>query len=200
MSNKFSLSTLLKITMLSAIAFILMFLELKIPLFPEFLKIDISDLPALVGAFAFGPLAGVLVELIKNLLHLLRTSTGGVGELANFLVGIALVIPAAYVYTKNKSKKTALLGLVLGVITMTIVGALSNYYILIPFYKNFMPLDAIISMSAAANKNIVDLKTLIIYAIIPFNILKGTVISIITIMIYKHISIILHSEHKKQNS
>jgi len=146
MSNKFSLSTLLKITMLSAIAFILMFLELKVPLFPEFLKIDISDLPALVGAFAFGPLAGVLVELIKNLLHLLRTSTGGVGELANFLVGIALVIPAAYVYTKNK------------------------------------------------------LKTLIIYAIIPFNILKGTVISIITIMIYKHISIILHSEHKKQNS
>ncbi|BEP28021.1 ECF transporter S component [Helicovermis profundi] len=194
MSNKFSLSTLLKITMLSAIAFILMFLELQVPLFPEFLKIDISDLPALIGGFAFGPLAGVIVELIKNLLHLFRTTTGSVGELANFLVGSALVLPAAYIYKVKKSKKTALIGLMVGTISMAIVGGLANYFILLPFYQNFMPLDAIIGMSSKANGAIVDMKTLILYAIVPFNLFKGIVVSFVTLLLYKHISQLLHSK------
>jgi len=177
-----------KVSILSVIAFIVMFIEAPIFLFPGFLKIDLSDVPALVAGFALGPAAGVAVELLKNILHLLRTSTGGVGEVANFIIGASMVAPAAFIYHKRKDKHGAMLGLFVGVVIMSIVGALANYFILIPFYQNFMPIDAIIGMSAKANSLIVDLKTLIIYGIIPFNLFKGLIVSIFTMLLYKRIS------------
>jgi len=185
---------MVKVALLSVISFVIMFIEFPLPLFPPFLKIDLSDIGALVGAFAFGPLAGVAIELLKNILHLMRTSTGGVGELANFLIGAAMVAPAGFIYAKNKTMKSAIVGLVAGTILMGVVGAFSNYYILIPFYENFMPIDQIIGMAQAANSLIVDLKSYIIYAVIPFNLIKGIVVSILTMLIYKRISPLLRSD------
>lgn len=193
MNRQSSVNLMVKIALLSVISFVIMFIEFPLPLFPPFLKIDLSDIGALVGAFAFGPLAGIAIELLKNILHLMRTSTGGVGELANFIVGAALVGPAGFVYVRKKSMKTAVIGLVLGTVVMAIVGAAANYFILIPFYENFMPIDQIIQMAQAANSLIVDLKSYILYAVIPFNMLKGIVVSVLTLLIYKRISPLLHS-------
>ncbi|PAB59349.1 ECF transporter S component [Anaeromicrobium sediminis] len=181
-----------KIAVLSVFSYVLMLLELPLFFFPEFLKIDLSDLPALIGALSLGPMAGVLIELIKNLLNLItKSSTGGVGELANFLIGISLIVPASMVYKNNRNRKGALMGMAAGTLTMAIVGALANYFILIPFYSNFMPINAIIDMSRAANKYVVDLKSLILYAVVPFNLIKGTLVSAVTLVIYKKISPIL---------
>ncbi len=193
MNRQSSVNLMVKIALLSVISFVIMFIEFPLPLFPPFLQIDLSDIGALVGTFAFGPIAGITIELLKNVLHLMRTSTGGVGELANFLVGAALVAPAGFIYAKNKSMKSALIGLAVGTVTMGIVGAFANYYILIPFYANFMPIDQIIDMAKAANALIVDLKSYILYAVIPFNVLKGIIVSVLTLVIYKRISPLLHS-------
>lgn len=192
--KKYDLGTQLKITLLGVMAFIIMFLELPLPMFPEFLKVDVSDVPALIAGFALGPVAGVLVELLKNVLHLLRTSTVGVGELANFLIGSAIVVPSSIIYRRDKSKISAIKGLALGVVCMAIMGALANYFILIPFYEKAMgfPVAAIVGMSSAVNGAIKDLPTLILYAIVPFNIIKGIVVSVVTIMIYKYVSPFLH--------
>lgn len=188
-----NIKNMTKISILSVIAFILMQLEFPVPIFPSFLQIDLSDLPALVGGFALGPVVGILIVLFKNLMHLIQTSTSGVGELANFLVGIALVAPASLIYYRNKTKKNAIIGLFIGTIAMGIMGGLANYYILLPFYANVLkfPIDAIVEMGNIVNSNIVDLNSLIIYAIIPFNILKGIMLSVITMLIYKRISSLL---------
>ena len=188
-----NIKNMTKISILSVIAFILMQIEFPIPIFPSFLKIDLSDLPALVGGFALGPIVGILIELFKNLMHLIQTSTSGVGELANFLVGVALVAPASLIYYRNKIINKSGSGLVGCTIGMGIVGGLSNYYILLPFYANVLkfPIEAIVEMGSLVNSNIVDLNSLIFYAIIPFNILKGIVLSVITMLIYKRISSLL---------
>lgn len=186
-------NTITKIAILSVIAYVLMLLEIPVFFFPGFLKMDLSDLPALIGAFALGPMVGVIIELVKNILHWMTASqTGGVGEIANFIVGTAWILPAAFTYKKLKTKKSAVLGMVIGVIVMAGIAALCNYYFLIPFYANFMPIEAIIEMSAAANAMITNMKTLILYGIIPFNLFKGAIITIITMLIYKKISPILH--------
>ncbi len=193
MKRTSSTNKMVKTSVLSVIAFVLMLIELPVPLFPVFLKLDLSDLPALVGGFAMGPAAGVAIELIKNFLHFItRTSTAGVGELANFIVGAAIVFPASYIYKMKKSKTQAFKALAIGTISMAIAGGLANYFILLPFYAKIMPLEIIIEMGNAANAAIHDMKTLILYAIVPFNLIKGTVISAITLLIYKKISVILH--------
>lgn len=189
--KKYSVNTMTKISILSVIAFIVMFIEAPVFIFPGFLKIDLSDVPALIAGFALGPVAGVLVELLKNILHLLKTTTGGVGEVANFVIGASMVAPAAYIYHMRKDKHGAIIGLGVGIVIMSIVGALANYYVLIPFYQNFMPLDAIIGMSAKANGAIVDMETLILYGIIPFNLFKGVIVAIFTMLLYKKISRLL---------
>ena len=188
-----NINNMTKISILSVIAFILMQLEFPIPIFPSFLKIDLSDLPALIGGFALGPIVGILIVLFKNLMHLLQTSTSGVGELANFLVGVALIAPASLIYYRDKTKKNAIIGLLVGTVAMGIVGGLANYFILLPFYANVLkfPIDAIVEMGNLVNSNIVDLNSLIIYAIIPFNILKGIILSVITMLLYKRISSLL---------
>ncbi len=193
MNRQSSVNLMVKIALLSVISFVIMFIEFPLPFFPPFLKIDLSDMGALIGAFAFGPVAGIAIELLKNILHLFRTSTGGVGELANFLVGAALVAPAGFIYSKKKSMKTALIGLTVGTVVMALLGAFANYFILIPFYENFMPIDQIIQMAQAANALIVDLNGYILYAVIPFNLLKGIAVSVITLLVYKRISPLLHS-------
>ena len=191
---KLSVKTLTKIGILSAAAIILMFIEFVIPFMPPFLKIDLSEIPVLFGVFAIHPLAGVLIELIKNLVHILSTQTAGVGELGNFLVGCAFVLPAGYIYLKNKTFKGALWGLIIGTLSLTVVGTAMNYFIMIPWYVNFagLPLDKIIGMCSGINSMVNDYKTLFFFGIAPFNLIKGIVISIITLLTYKKISFVLH--------
>jgi len=186
-------SFITKVSVLSVIAYVLMFIEVPVIMFPGFLKLDISDVPAILGAFALGPVAGIIIELIKNILHwITRTSTGGVGEFANFVVGCAWIIPAAIIYKMHKSKKYAIVGMIVGTIAMAVIGGIMNYYVMIPFYAKIMPIQVILDMSAAANPLIVDLKTLILYGIVPFNLIKGIIISIVTVLIYKKVSPIIH--------
>ena len=172
------ISTMVKVSVLSALAAVIMFIEFPIPFFPPYLQIDLGDLPALIGAFVFGPIAGMLIELIKNLVHILIKggATGGVGELANFIVGTALVVPAGIIYRKNKSKLNAIIALLVGIIVMVIFAALANYFILLPLYlpggRPYMPL--------------------ILSVLVPFNLIKGTIVSLIAIFIYKYASPILH--------
>ncbi len=190
--NLFTTSSLVKISILSVLSYLIMFVEFPLLFFPEFLKMDLSDIPAIIGGFALGPVAGIFIELVKNFLHFItKTSTGGVGEFANFLIGGAFVAVSSGIYHMNKNKKNAILGCILGSLAMAIIGGIANYYILIPFYSKFMPIEAIVQMGSAVNHLIVDVKTLIYYSIIPFNIIKGIVISSITAVIYKKVAGIL---------
>lgn len=183
---------IVKVGLLSAIALILMYLEFPIPfLFPSFLQMDFSDVPALVGGFALGPVAGVLIGLIKNLFHIMtKSDTAWVGPLANFITGIAFVVPASVIYRYMHTKKGALLGLLVGTVSMTVVMAFANYYIFLPLYETVLgyPMAAIVGMGTMVNPNITDLKTLIILGTAPFNFLKGTAVSVVTLTLYKHIS------------
>jgi riboflavin transporter FmnP len=197
------LNTLVKISLLGAMAFILMFFEIRLPLFPDFLKIDISDVPALLGAFALGPVPGIAIEFLKNLLHgaIKGSQTMWVGELANFLVGSAYVFTAGYIYKKNKSKKTAVQGMILGIAAMVLVASIFNYYVLIPFYATLYGVDVpvIVGMATKANPSITSLWTYILWAVIPFNAIKGVVIAAITAPAYKKVSPIFHKEPAYEN-
>jgi riboflavin transporter FmnP len=193
MKQTTKLNKLIKVSMLSAIGFILMMFNFPITLlFPDFLKVDVGDLPAIIGAFAMGPMYGVAIQAIKNLLHfLLQTSTGGIGELANFLVGSALVLPAGFIYMKDRSKKNAMLGLFVGIFSMAVMGALANYFILLPFYETFMPISIIVELAAKVTPLVKDKFTLVLFSIVPFNLFKGTLVSAITLLIYKRVSRLL---------
>ena len=192
-----STNRMVKISVLAVIAFIIMLFEVSVPLFPGFLKMDLSDVPPLLGAFALGPMAGVVIELIKNILHVVirGTYTAAVGELSNFILGAIFVFTAGSIYLIKKDKKHAIIGMLLGTTFMSIAGILTNYYMIIPFYTKAMglPLDTIIEMGTIANPRIIDLKTMIIYGVTPFNILKGIVISVVVSLIYKKLSSILHN-------
>ena len=196
MKQTANVSYLVKIAMLSALAYAVMFLEFAIPIFPSFLKMDFSDLIPLVGSLALGPLAGVLIELIKNLLHLLTTHTGGVGELANFIVGSAFVATAGLLYFRNKTRKGAIVALIVSILAMIVAGALVNYFITVPLYAVVLHFstEAIVGMSAKVIPAIHDKLTLILYAFCPFNLLKGVILTLITIPLYKKVSPLLHRE------
>ena len=183
-----------KIGILGASAWIVMLLEIALPfIFPDFLKLDFSDAVALIGAFAMGPAAGILIQLVKNLLHLIMTSTSGVGELANFIVGSAFVGAAGLYYKTHKTKKGALVSLSVGTASIVAAGALVNYFITIPLYSILLaPLEAIIGMSSKVIPAIKDKLTLVLFAFCPFNLLKGILLSLIIWPIYKKLSPILH--------
>lgn len=177
--KKRTLSTLIKISVLSAMAFILMYVDFPLPIFPTFLKIDFSDVPALLGAFAMGPVAGIIIELIKNLLIILLkgTQTGFVGELANFIVGAVLVGVAGILYKRTKTRANALVSIIAGIIFMSAVASIANYFVLLPLY----------GMTGAAERY-----SIILSGILPFNLFKGVLAGAITFLAYKKISPILH--------
>lgn len=193
-----NLNKMIKISLLSVMAFILMFFELLIPIFPEFLKIDISDLPAILGAFALGPIEGIEIELFKNVLKVIfkGTSSGFVGELANFIVGSVLVIVAGYIYKYKKSRKTAVLGLIVGSIVMSVVAAVLNYTVFLPLFAVAFkaPIEVFVTAGSKVNSHIHTLKDLVMWSILPFNLLKGIIVSTIALVMYKSVSPILHKE------
>jgi len=184
---------IVKVGFLSALAFILMYLEFQVPLFPGFLKLDFSDLPALIGAFALGPVYGVMIELVKNLVHSTVTQSAGIGEIANFTVGSIFVYTAGIIYNRNKTRKNALFAMIISVFVMAFSASLLNYYVFLPLYQKVMgwPMDAIVGMGRSVNGSIVDVKTLVAYGIFPFNILKGVMLATVTLLIYKKVSLLL---------
>ncbi len=194
--KKINTKMMAQMGMLSAIAVVLMLFEIPLPFAPSFYEIDFSEVPVLIGCFAMGPMAGVIIELLKILLNLCinGTVTAGVGEFANFLIGCALVLPAAFIYKKKKTKKGAIIGLVTGTLFMTFIGCFINAYLLLPTYaKAFgMPIEALVEMGSAVNASITDLFTFVMFAVVPFNLLKGIVVSVIVLLVYKKISPILH--------
>ena len=177
--------------MLAAVAYLLAFVEFPVPLSPSFARMDLSDLPALIGAFAFGPLSGLLIELVKNALQLLTTSTGGVGEIANFLMGASYVVAAGFIYKRRKTKKTALIACVAASFVMGIAAALANYFILLPLFENFMPLDQLIASFTEFLPFIRTKLDVVLFNAFPFNLLKGLVIGGVTMLTYKRLTPVL---------
>ena len=183
--------------MLSAVAFILIFIEFPIPmLIPAFIKMDFSDLPALLGAFALGPVYGVIISFMKNLLHIVikGTSTACVGELSNFILGAIFSAVAGYLYKHHKSRKTAIIGAVAGAVAMGVLSVPSNYFVVYPAYVQFyhMPLEAILGMYQAILPSADSLIKCLILFNLPFTLVKGLLDAVLCMLIYKPLSPILH--------
>lgn len=185
--------------MFGALAGVLMVFEIPLPFIaPSFYGLDLSEVPVLVGTFALGPVAGAVMEMVKILVKLVikPTSTGFVGEFANLMIGCSLIIPAGVIYRLKKTKKGAITGMAVGTAVMAVVGVVLNALVMIPFYANFMPLDTIIKAGAAINPAISNVWTFAIICVGPFNIVKGVVVSMITALVYKRISVVIHSAGK----
>ncbi len=186
MKDKKLLTTanMVKIGILGALAIVLMrTFEIPLPIFPSFLKIDFGDVPAVIATLVIHPLGGVIVVIIKNLLALFNSSTGGVGEIANVIVGIAYIVPIAFMTRKNASIKNIIIGSVISVILMMGAGMITNALITMPLYGE----EACIGMGAAINPNIVDKWTFLLYVIAPFNLIKGVLVSIVSTIFVKAI-------------
>jgi len=187
----FSTRNLIKMGLLSAISVVLMQFDLSIPfLFPPFLKVDLSEVPAVIGILMVHPWAGLVIPLIKNLLDcfIFSTTTGYVGEASNLIISVAYLLPLMLITRKSKSFKATLIGLLLGIGTTTIIGCVSNYFIVLPLYSRIMlPMDKIIQMGAVLNPAIHDMKTFVIFIIAPFNIFKSTIVSIASVTAVKAI-------------
>ena len=184
--------TICGVAMLSAVAYVLMFLEFPLPMImPSFIKMDFSDLPALIASFAYGPLAGVAVCLIKNVIHLMNTQSAAVGELSNFILGAIFVTIAGTVYRKAHTKRGAVLGATVGALVMAFGSLVSNYYVVYPIYTNFMPMEAIIGAYKVILPSVDNLWQCLLVFNVPFTFFKGMCSVLITFLIYKPLSPIL---------
>lgn len=186
--------------MFSALAAALMLFEIPLPFIaPSFYGLDLAEVPILVGTFALGPVAGIIMEVVKVLIKLLMkpTSTGFVGEFANIAIGCSLVVPAGLIYHLRKTKKSAMVGMVIGSVFMAVAGVVINAVVMLPFYSNFMPLETIIAAGAAINPAVSNIWTFAIICVGPFNLLKGAVVSVITSLVYKRVSVMIHSMGQK---
>lgn len=186
-----SVSMITKIALLSAVAGVLMLFETPLWFAPSFYKLDLSELAVMIGGLTMGPLAAALIELMKILLNFVLngTITGGVGEVGNLLVGCAFVVPAAFVYQKWHNRKGMIVGMIVGILCLVLLGSVVNYYLLLPVYSVVygQPLEAFVAMGNVLNPAIVDLRTFILFAVAPFNLLKGVIISILTALLYNRV-------------
>lgn len=190
--------------MLGALAMILHLFDFPIPfLAPGFYKLDFSEIPVMIGAFYLGPVGGIVIELVKILLKLVvkGTSTAFVGDFANFVVGCSFVVPASIIYHMKKTKKTAVIGLITGTVVMTVFGSLFNAVYLLPAFSKLygMPLDAIVGMGTAINPAINSVSMLVLLAVAPLNLIKGVLISVPTMVLYKRISKVLHNAEQGEH-
>ena len=177
--------------MLSVIGFVLMYFQLPLTFVaPPFMKLDISDLPVLMGAFTMGPVYGIIIAALKNLMHIIfkGTMTAGVGELSNFIISSTFALVSSYIYRKHRSYKGAVLSMTVGVVAMTILAMASNYFVVFPLYGKVMPMEAIIAMGSAITPKITGLFTMMIYSVLPFNLIKGFTTSAVMMLVYKKIS------------
>jgi len=193
------LRNMVLMAMMAAVAVVLMMFELPLPMIaPAFYKLDFSEVPVLIGTFAMGPLAGVGIEFLKILLHLLisGTSTAYVGDIANFLIGCSFVIPAGCIYQRAKSRKHAIAGMAAGTLTMTAAGVVLNALVLLPWYAaNFFAaaggMEALVRAGAAVNAGVTNVWAFVFILVAPFNLIKGAAISLITLVLYKRVSVLI---------
>ena len=190
------------IAMFSALGGVLMLLEIPLFFAPGFYKMDLSELPVLMSTFYLGPVAGVLTELLKVVIKLLLkgTTTAYVGDFANFVVGCAFILPASIIYHHHKTRKTAIIGMVMGTLCLTVIGSAFNAFYLIPKFSVLfgLPLDQIVAMGTAVNSSITSVGTLVLFAVVPFNVLKGVVDSLLTYLLYKRVEHLLFRETRSQ--
>ena len=191
--TKMSTRVIAQIGILSAIAYLLRFFEIPLPIFPPFLKIDLSDVVAVFGGISMGPVAGFVIVVVKNLLQAITGSTtGGVGEFANILIAGPYVLMICLFCRKVKSYKNVLMGAVLGTIVMAIVGAVVDYFIVFPLYAKVMvPMEVIIQMGTVLNPRVTDLFSFMIWLVVPFNIVKGAIMTVVILPLYKKVEKIL---------
>lgn len=185
---------LAEVGMLSAAATVIMAFEIPLPfLAPPFYQLDFSEVPALIGGFALGPVAGILIELVKVLLHMMikGSATAGVGDLANFLIGCSFLVPASLIYRMHKTRRVAIAGMAVGTVSMAIIGCVLNAFVLLPAYTVIMPMETILEAGKAVNANIDSVFTFVLIAVVPFNLVKGVVVSLVTLVLYKYISRLL---------
>jgi riboflavin transporter FmnP len=186
----------------ASLAGVLMFLEIPLFFAPSFYKIDLSEIPILICTFYLGPVAGVAAELVKIMVKLLLkgTSTAFVGDFANFVVGCSFVLPASIIYHARPGKRSALVGMVAGTLVMTVFGSAFNAIYLLPKFAALygMPMEAIIGMGTKINPRITSVGTLVLFAVVPFNLLKGVIDSALTFLLYKRISPILHKGDQRR--
>lgn len=190
----FTTRNIVSCAMLSACAVILMQLEFAVPFIaPPFYEFDLSELPALIGAFAMGPVAGVVIELIKVLVKLISTNTMGIGELSNFVLGCIFVVSASLIYRRKKTKGMAIISLVIGGLSMSILATFINAFVMIPLYAGLfnMSVDAIIEMGSAIFPFVDSMFDFCLVCVLPFNLIKAFVVSVITIFIYKPLSVLI---------
>ena len=191
----FTTKNMALIAVFGALAGVLMMLKIPVPFAPDFYKIDISDLPVLLGGFMIGPLGGVCIAFIKILLNILMeggSKTYFVGEFANFLAAICLMLPATWIYNRNKSRKMAVLGLTASGIFTAIVMVFVNGYVLLPIYDRVgWPIQEVINMGSVVNPLVSSKWTLLLFSVLPFNLLKCTIVSVITIILYKRLKHVL---------
>lgn len=191
-TTTFKVRNLTVTAMLGAVASVLMFVSFSIPLMPSFIKLDFSELPALLASFALGPWYGVLVCLIKNLVNVPFTTTGAVGEMSNFLLGACFVVPAGIVYRRHKSRGAAMIGATLGAACMAIVGVFTNYFVIYPMYaKLFFSMDVILDLYRALSPSVETLWDALLRFNLPFTFFKGMCSVVIAYFIYKPLSPIL---------
>ena len=189
-----STKTIAKVGVLSAIAYVLMFISVPLPIFPSFLKIDLSDIPAIFGGMSLGPMAGLAIVIVKNFLQgITASTTGGVGEFANIVIGGSYVLIICLFYRKLKGTKGVLAGGLVGIVVMTIMGCIMNYYIMMPLYATVygMPLDKIIQMGTVINPKVTDLYTFVIWMIAPFNMVKAVLMTAVTLPLFKKVEKLL---------
>ena len=185
--------------MLTAVAVVLQYIEISIPIMPNFIKLDFSDLPELIGAFAYGPLAGVIITLLKNVIHLVASQSGFVGELSNFILGAVFSGTAGLIYKHCKTKKGALAGGVIGALAMAVISLPSNYFLIYPMYYSILgfPEEAILGMYRALMPSIKSIFQALCVFNIPFTFAKGLVCAAVSMLVYKPLSSVLHGKGKE---
>ncbi len=183
----------------TAMAVVLMYLEFNLPFMPVFLKFDFSELPVLIGSFALGPAYGIVIEFLKNLIHLPVTGTSGIGELSNFITGSIYVFSAGFFYEKHRTRKGAIAALLIATAVLSIIAVPFNYFFTLPLYGSVagIPMEAILGMGAAANPLVTDKTSLVLWVFLPFNLFKGLAIGFITFWVYKPISKLINNTYKK---
>lgn len=195
MKKYFTTTTISKIAILSALAIIIGRYSFPIPFIPPFYRLDFSEVIVFVSGFALGPVSVIVIELIKNILLtlLMGSSTAYVGEFANFVLGVAFCLPAAIVYKKDKTKKSAIKGIIISGISLCVFGMIVNYIVLLPAYSFFynIPMDALINEGTKIFPIIKDRFTFVLFATLPFNLIKSIIIGFCTVIIYKHVSVLL---------
>ncbi len=185
--------------MLTAVSVVLQYLDFPLPmLIPPFIKFDFSDLPALIGAYAYGPIAGVMIELVKNLIHCAITKSATVGELSNFILGASFTATAGLIYKLHKTKKTAIIGGIAGAFIMGVFSIISNYYIVYPFYyKAYMPEEVVLQAYQAIMPGVTSVLQCLTIFNLPFTIVKGIACVLVSIPIYKPLTKVLKDHNDK---